>query len=128
MLSSYAQAVRFSSAVTRGTPVARWFARHGYQTFVVNYRVRPYTSRKEVSIWLVPSVSVRLHSADYGIDPNDIASVGFSAGGILCGDEALNFDELVNGTALASDNRPDCSMGCPPTSVRCFVKINDSLV
>ena len=33
--------------------------------------------------------------------------MGFSAGGILCGDEALNFDELVNGTALASDYRPD---------------------
>lgn len=50
---------------------------------------------------------VRRHAADYGINSNDIASVGFSAGGILCGDEALNFDELVNGTALTSDYRPD---------------------
>ena len=33
--------------------------------------------------------------------------MGFSAGGILCGDEALNFDGLVNGTALAADYRPD---------------------
>ena len=50
---------------------------------------------------------VRRHAADYGIDPNDIATVGFSAGGILCGDEVLNFDGLVNGTALASDYHPD---------------------
>lgn len=37
--------------------------------------------------------------------------MGFSAGGILCGDEALHFDGLVNGTALASDYRPDALDG-----------------
>lgn len=50
---------------------------------------------------------VRSHAADYGINPDRIASVGFSAGGILCGDEALHFDEQVNGTALDTDYQPD---------------------
>lgn len=100
-------AFQFRSDRMEGTPVAQWFARHGYQAFVVNYRVRPYRM-EEGSFDLARAVRfVRRHAADYGIDPNDIASVGFSAGGILCGDEALNFDGLVNGTALAADYRPD---------------------
>lgn len=100
-------AFQFRSDQMEGTPVAQWFARHGYQAFVVNYRVRPYTM-EEGSLDLARAVRfVRQHATDYGIDPEDIATVGFSAGGILCGDEALNFDELVNGTALASDYRPD---------------------
>ena len=100
-------AFQFRSDQMEGTPVAQWFARHGYQAFVVNYRVRPYTM-EEGSLDLARAVRfVRQHATDYGINPNNIATVGFSAGGILCGDEALNFDEQVNGTALASDYRPD---------------------
>lgn len=100
-------AFQFRSDRNEGTPVAQWFARHGYQAFVVNYRVQPYRM-EEGSLDLARAVRfVRRHAADYGIAPNDIASVGFSAGGILCGDEALNFDGLVNGTALAADYRPD---------------------
>lgn len=100
-------AFQFRSDQMEGTPVAQWFARHGYQAFVVNYRVQPYRM-EEGSLDLARAVRfVRQHAADYGISPDDITSVGFSAGGILCGDEALNFDELVNGTALASDYRPD---------------------
>ena len=100
-------AFQFRSDRMEGTPVAQWFAQHGYQAFVVNYRVQPYRM-EEGSLDLARAVRfVRRHAADYGISPNDIASVGFSAGGILCGDEALNFDEQVNGTVLASDYRPD---------------------
>ena len=100
-------AFMFRSDRMEGTPVAQWFARHGYQAFVVNYRVQPYRM-EDGSLELARAVRfVRRHAADYGIAPNDIASVGFSAGGILCGDEALNFDGLVNGTALAADYRPD---------------------
>ncbi|MGI6224098.1 MAG: alpha/beta hydrolase [Prevotella sp.] len=100
-------AFMFRSDSNEGTPVAQWFARHGYQAFVVNYRVRPYTM-EEGSLDLARAIRyIRWHAADYGIDPNDIASVGFSAGGILCGDEALHYDELVNGTALDSRYQPD---------------------
>ena len=35
-------AFQFRSDRNEGTPVAQWFARHGYQAFVVNYRVQPY--------------------------------------------------------------------------------------
>jgi acetyl esterase/lipase len=100
-------AFMFRSDSNEGTPVAQWFADHGYQAFVVNYRVRPYTM-EEGSLDLARAIRfVRCHAAEYGIDPDNIASVGFSAGGILCGDEALHFDGTVNGTALDEDYRPD---------------------
>jgi acetyl esterase/lipase len=41
------------------------------------------------------------------IDENDIAVIGFSAGGILCGELLLNFDGTVNGTAIDADYKPD---------------------
>lgn len=57
----------------------------GWQSFVVNYRVRPYTM-EEGSLDLARAIRyVRNHAEQYGIDPANIASVGFSAGGILCG-------------------------------------------
>lgn len=100
-------AFMFRSDSNEGTPVAQWFARHGYQAFVVNYRVQPYTMQ-EGSLDLGRAVRfVRSHAADYGINPTNIASVGFSAGGILCGDEALHYDGLVNGTVLDRRYRPD---------------------
>ena len=90
-----------------GAPVAERLAELGWQSFVVNYRVRPYTM-EEGSLDLARAIRyVRSHATDYGINPDRIASVGFSAGGILCGDEALHFDEQVNGTALDTDYQPD---------------------
>ena len=90
-----------------GAPVAERLAELGWQSFVVNYRVRPYTM-EEGSLDLARAIRyVRSHAADYGIAPDHIASVGFSAGGILCGDEALHFDGQVNGTALDDGYIPD---------------------
>ena len=81
-----------------GAPVAERLAELGWQSFVVNYRVRPYTM-EEGSLDLARAIRyVRSHAGQYGIDPDRIASVGFSAGGILCGDEALHFDGQVNGS------------------------------
>ena len=51
-----------------GAPVARRLAELGWQSFVVNYRVRPYTM-EEGSLDLARAIRyVRSHAADYGID------------------------------------------------------------
>ena len=50
---------------------------------------------------------VRKTAELYGIDEHDIAVMGFSAGGILAGEMLLNFDGMVNGTALDEDYTPD---------------------
>lgn len=90
-----------------GLPVAEELSKLGYQCFVVNYRLRPY-SQEEAALDLARGIRyVRAHAADYGIEPSDIATIGFSAGGILSGELALHFQGLVNGTQLDEGYVPD---------------------
>ncbi|MGN1442912.1 MAG: flavodoxin [Acutalibacteraceae bacterium] len=100
-------AFQFRSDQNEGTPVARELSRLGYQSFVVNYRLRPYT-QEEGALDLARAVRfVRKNADSYGIDEKDIAVMGFSAGRILAGEMLLNFDGMVNGTALDSNYVPD---------------------
>lgn len=100
-------AFQFRSDENEGTPVARELANRGYQSFVVNYRLRPYT-QEEGALDLARAVRFVRRNADvYGINENDIAVMGFSAGGILAGEMLLNFDGTVNGTALDESYLPD---------------------
>jgi len=63
-----------------GTPVAEHLSKLGYQSFVVNYRLRPYTML-EGALDLARAVRhVPSRAEYYGIDENDIAVMGFSAG------------------------------------------------
>lgn len=100
-------AFQFRSDRPEGTDVAEALSALGYQSFVVDYRLRPYT-QQEGALDLARAVRfVRAHAEEYGIDEQDIAVMGFSAGGILSGEMLLNFDGQVNGTALDSDYAPD---------------------
>lgn len=76
-----------------GEPVARALNQLGYQCFVVNYRLRPYT-QQEGALDLARAVRyVRSNARTYGIRERNIAVAGFSAGGILCGELLLHFIE-----------------------------------
>ena len=100
-------AFQFRSDQPEGVDVAEELSALGYQSFVVDYRLRPYT-QQEGALDLARAVRfVRAHADEYGIDPQDIAVMGFSAGGILSGEMLLNFDGEVNGTALDPDYTPD---------------------
>ncbi len=100
-------AFMFRSDAIEGTPVAEAFSRLGYQSFVVNYRLQPY-SVQEGALDLGRAVRyVRKHAEDYGVDEKDIAVIGFSAGGILWGELLLNFDGAVNGTSIDPNYVPD---------------------
>ena len=90
-----------------------WWRRRGpwrtvaYQSFVVDYRLRPYT-QQEGTLDLARAVRfVRAHAQEYGIQEQDIAVMGFSAGGILSGEMLLNFDGDVLPTTLDPDYQPD---------------------
>lgn len=99
-------AFRFRSPAD-GAPVAEAFNALGYQSFVVNYRLQPYTMQ-EGALDLGRAVRyVRTHAEDYGIEEEDIAVIGFSAGGILWGELLLNFDGTVNGTSIDPNYVPD---------------------
>ena len=87
--------------------MAEALSARGYQSFVVDYRLRPYT-QQEGALDLARAVRfVRAHAQDYGFDPKDIAVMGFSAGGILSGEMLLNFDGNVLPTDLDPDYQPD---------------------
>lgn len=100
-------AFQFRSDQPEGVDVAEALSALGYQSFVVDYRLRPYT-QQEGALDLAREVRfVRAHAQEYGIEEEDIAVMGFSAGGILSGEMLLNFDGEVNGTALDADYVPD---------------------
>ncbi|MFO7698325.1 MAG: alpha/beta hydrolase [Anaerolineae bacterium] len=100
-------AFAFRGNEREGTPVAQALNDLGYQSFVVNYRLRPF-AMQEGALDLARAVRyVRAHAGDYGIADQGISVIGFSAGGILCGELLLNFDGSVNGTAIDPDYVPD---------------------
>ena len=88
-------------------PTADRLTRLGYQCFVVQYRLRPFT-QEESALDLARAVRyVRYYADEYGIDEKDIAIVGYSAGGILCGEHALNWKGTVSPTLVDSSYIPD---------------------
>lgn len=107
MLVSPGGAFIFRSEVQEGSNVAEAFAKLGYVSFVIHYRVNPYTE-EESGIDIARAIKyVRYHAEDYGIDENKIAVVGFSAGGIANGHAVLEFGENKNGTLLDNNYKPD---------------------
>ena len=62
-----------------GAPVAEQLSENGYQSFVVNYRLSPFTMQ-EGALDLARAVRyVRSHAKNLGIEEKDIAVMGFSA-------------------------------------------------
>ncbi len=100
-------AFAFRSMQNEGYDVANMLTQLGYQCFVVNYRIQPYTMQ-ESAIDLQRAIRyVRAHASDYRINPTNIALVGFSAGGILNGEVLLNWRDLKNASSLVSSYQPD---------------------
>lgn len=100
-------AFAFRSVQNEGYDVANMLNALGYQCFVVNYRIQPY-SMQESALDLQRAIRyVRAHAADYRINERNIALVGFSAGGILNGEVLLNWRDLKNASALVSSYQPD---------------------
>lgn len=70
-------AFQYRSDQPEGVDVAEALSALGYQSFVVDYRLRPYT-QQEGALDLARAVRfVRAHAAEYGIDQEDIAVMGF---------------------------------------------------
>lgn len=93
----------FTDALTTGAALREY----GFQAFVVDYRLRPYT-QEEGALDVARAVRFIRKNADiYGFDPDNIAVMGFSAGGIQAGEFLMHYDEMVNGTALDPDYIPD---------------------
>ena len=96
-----------------GTQVAKWFNGLGVSAFVLHYRLGPNGYHYPIQLMDVQRAirHVRANAKEYGIDPNRIGIVGFSAGGHLTSMAATLFDEkpagMTNDAVDQVSARPD---------------------
>lgn len=104
---------------TDSLPTAAALRQEGFQTFIVDYRLSPYT-QQEGALDVARAVRFVRKNADvYGIDPDSIAVMGFSAGGIQAGEFLMHYDEAVVGTALDERYIPDALDEIPAHASAC---------
>ncbi|UBM60277.1 alpha/beta hydrolase [Marinilongibacter aquaticus] len=106
-----------------GTNFAKWFAERGITAFVLKYRLPQDELFTEKSIRPLQDAQqairyVRKHADEYGINPNRIGIMGFSAGGHLAATASTHFNEQVGEIVDPSISvRPDFTiLGYPVVS------------
>ena len=108
-----------------GMNAALHFARRGFHTAILTYRLQPYTRYDAMSDMQRAIRLIRFHRQEWGVTER-VAAMGFSAGGMLSGNCATHFDR---GDPQAADPverescRPDAAVICygplpsPPSPV-----------
>jgi hypothetical protein len=91
-----------------GYRVADWLSQQGIAAFVLKYRLpnepgSPYSMKDALADMQRAVRTVKSRAAEWGIDPNHVGIMGFSAGSILSGIAGQRFDEHVNPPADAID-------------------------
>ncbi|MCI3923797.1 alpha/beta hydrolase [Paenibacillus sp. TRM 82003] len=100
-----------------GEPIAEWLNGIGVSAFVLRYRVAPYRHPAPLLDAQRAIRLVRSRAAEFGVDPERIGILGFSAGGHLASTAATRFDA---GDAASDDPvervscRPDAAVLCYP--------------
>jgi acetyl esterase/lipase len=86
-----------------GVQIARFLNRNGIGGFVVRYRIGPNYPGRSISTMdgLRAMRYLRAHAADYGISPDRVGVIGFSAGAELQGDAFYN--STTDGDPAAAD-------------------------
>jgi acetyl esterase/lipase len=99
-----------------GYEIARWLAARGFTVFVLFYRLpgEGWASAPDVALADAQRAMrlIRSRARDYGVLPERIAAMGFSAGGHVCGDLATRFATPVYRPVDAADRlaaRPDAA-------------------
>ncbi|WP_461126178.1 alpha/beta hydrolase [Spirosoma aerophilum] len=97
------------AASHEGSDVARWFNEMGVAAFVLKYRLpNPaiMTNQQEVPLMdaMQGMLLIRQSAARYGIDPNKIGVMGFSAGGHLASTLATHYNKGPKANEQAKPN------------------------
>jgi len=83
-----------------GIDIAKWLNEMGISAFILRYRLRPYDSTVDAVADTLRSVqTVRANSKEWGVDPNKIGLIGFSAGG----------EQAAWATLKFADGKPDAA-------------------
>jgi acetyl esterase/lipase len=93
-----------------GVQAARWFQSRGVAAFILRYRVVPlYTVRESLLDTQRGVQYLRGHATEFGISPNRIGTMGFSAGAHLAGVVGMKPAPAASGkdSIEAVSSRPD---------------------
>ena len=98
-----------------GEPVALAYVAHGFNAFVLNYRVgrRGDVFPKQLVDVGRAIIYVKENAEKFGINPKRVFTVGFSAGGHLSGSSAIMYNALEVVEALGisgEENKPTASI------------------
>jgi acetyl esterase/lipase len=99
-----------------GYEIARWLADRGWTVFVLFYRLPGdgWAAGPDVALSDAQRAMrlIRARAGKYGIKPDRVAAMGFSAGGHVCGDLATRFAQQTYAPVDAADRgsaRPDAA-------------------
>lgn len=98
-----------------GAPVSEWLNTLGINSFVLEYRLTPYTKPAILNDALRAVRLVRHRALEFGIDPEKIGVLGFSAGGHLTYMTALRHEEAELNPADPIDkesSKPNLAVPC----------------
>ena len=97
-----------------GWPIAKMLNEGGISAFVLNYRVSPYRYPAELYDIQRAVRLVRHRACEFGIDPEKIGVLGFSAGGHLAAMGITQYDDgLAGGDEIDKVScRPDAGILC----------------
>jgi enterochelin esterase-like enzyme/acetyl esterase/lipase len=103
------------SFINEGTEVAKWLNQLGITAVVLHYRLPDDAIMQHKSIAPLQDGQeairlVRRNAKEWGIDPNKIGIMGFSAGGHLASTVSTHFNEKVYETEDSTSARPDFSL------------------
>lgn len=98
-----------------GSQVAKWMNSLGITAFVLKYRLPDDSIMENKSIGPMQDGQrairiVRNRAKEWGIDPNKIGIMGFSAGGHLASTLSVHFNEKVYQSEDLTSTRPDFSI------------------
>ena len=101
------------SVIKEGSDIAAAFYREGYQVFVLDYRVHPYTGADFLDDAVSAVRTVRSFIREKRFVNQKLALMGFSAGGHLALMESQYWREVLNGDDDINC-RPDALILCYP--------------
>jgi len=91
-----------------GYELGRWLSARGFAVFVLFYRLpgEGWAAGPDVALSDAQRAVrlIRARAADFGIDPERVAAMGFSAGGHLCADLATRFAAKTYDAVDAADS------------------------